>query len=124
MTRPKKLLFICGSSVATSTLAEVKVKQVAKSRGVEIDTYKGKVMDAKNLILSIKPDIVIATAMSDGLRELTKSMSEPPKKVDAINCEPLPSSFRTKISHELFRGLAWYAPAVTGKSSESVVPVT
>ncbi len=75
MTRPKKLLFICGSSVATSTLAEVKVKQVAKSRGVEIDTYKGKVMDAKNLILSIKPDIVIATAMSDGLRELTKSMS-------------------------------------------------
>jgi len=73
--KPVKILLLCGSSVATATLADVRIQKEAKARAVAITTYKGKVMDARILIESLKPNIVVATAMSNNLIEITKALS-------------------------------------------------
>jgi len=62
MGRPAIILVMCGSSVATSNLAAVKLEEEAKRRKVKIKTKKGKVADASMLIKHERPDLVVATA--------------------------------------------------------------
>ncbi len=60
--RPAVILVMCGSSVATSNLAAVKLEDEARRRKVRVVTKKGKVADASMLIQHEKPDLVVATA--------------------------------------------------------------
>ena len=62
MGRPAVILVMCGSSVATSNLAAVKLEDEARRRKVRVVTKKGKIADATMLIEHDKPDLVVATA--------------------------------------------------------------
>ena len=63
MNRPALILIMCGSSVATSSLAAVKLENEAKRRKIKVETRKGKVADATMLIKREKPDLVVSTAV-------------------------------------------------------------
>lgn len=63
MNRPAVILVMCGSSIATSTMAAVKIEDEARKRKVKITVKKGKVSDADMLIQSTRPDVVVATAV-------------------------------------------------------------
>lgn len=62
MNRPAVILVLCGSSIATSTLAAARIADEAKKRNVDINIEKGKVSDASTLIARTKADIIVATA--------------------------------------------------------------
>ena len=51
------ILVICGSGVATSTLAAEKLKSICKEENIDIETYQCKVSDAKARAKMIDPDI-------------------------------------------------------------------
>jgi PTS system galactitol-specific IIB component len=63
MNRPAVILVMCGSSIATSTLAAVKIENEAQKRGISVTVKKGKVSDADMLIRSTKADLIVATAV-------------------------------------------------------------
>jgi len=62
MNRPVVILVMCGSSIVTSNLAAVKLKDEARRREVKIICKKGKVADANTLIEKFHPDFIVATA--------------------------------------------------------------
>jgi galactitol-specific phosphotransferase system IIB component len=62
MGRPAVILVMCGSSVATTNLAAVKLENEAKRRKVKIVTKKGKIADFDMLVNMHKPDLVVATS--------------------------------------------------------------
>jgi galactitol PTS system EIIB component len=64
MGRPAVILVMCGSSVATTNLAAVKLENEAKRRKVKIVTKKGKIADFNMLVDMHKPDLVVATAQT------------------------------------------------------------
>ncbi len=57
------VLVMCGSSIATSTLAAAKIEKEAKSRGVQVNVMKGRVSDVDRLMKSSPVDLVVATAV-------------------------------------------------------------
>jgi len=63
MSRAAVILVMCGSSIATSTLAAVKIEEEARKRNVSVVVKKGKVADADVLLQSTKADIIVATAV-------------------------------------------------------------
>jgi len=64
MGRPAVILVMCGSSIATTNLAAVKLEDEARRRKVKIVTKKGKIADINNLIIATKPDLIVATAQT------------------------------------------------------------
>lgn len=62
MNRPAVILVMCGSSIATSSLAAVKIEDEARRRKVKVTVKKGKVSDTDVLIQTVHPDIIVATA--------------------------------------------------------------
>ena len=64
MGRPAIILVMCGSSIATSNLAAVKLENEAKRRKVKVTTKKGKIADINMLVNSMKPDLIVATAQT------------------------------------------------------------
>ncbi len=64
MGRPAVILVMCGSSIATTNLAAVKLEDEAKRRKVKIVTKKGKIADMDSLIETMRPDIIVATAQT------------------------------------------------------------
>jgi len=62
MNRPAVILVMCGSSIATSSLAAVKIEDEARRRKVKVSVKKGKVSDTEVLIQTMHPDIIVATA--------------------------------------------------------------
>ncbi len=65
MGRPAVILVMCGTSVATSNLAAVKLENEADRRKIKIVTKKGKISDFHMLIELFKPDLIVATARTD-----------------------------------------------------------
>ena len=65
MGRPAVILVMCGSSVATTNLAAVKIEDEARRRKVKVKTVKGKIADFNSLIEMHKPDIAVATAQTN-----------------------------------------------------------
>ena len=63
MNRPAVILVMCGSSVATSSLAAVKIEDEACKRKVKVSIKKGKVADADMLVESTRADLIVATAV-------------------------------------------------------------
>jgi len=55
---------MCGSSVATTNLAAVKLENEAKRRKIKIVTKKGKIADFNMLVKMHKPDVVVATSQT------------------------------------------------------------
>lgn len=45
MTRPKRILIVCGTGVATSTVVAQKVREYCQSQGIDVAIEQGKVMD-------------------------------------------------------------------------------
>lgn len=70
MGRPAVILVMCGSSVATSNLAAVKLEDEARRRKIKIITKKGKIADATMLIEHDKPDLVVATAQINSREDI------------------------------------------------------
>ncbi len=64
MGRPAIILVMCGSSVATTNLAAVKLENEAERRKVKIVCKKGKISDFDTLVDMYKPDLVVATAQT------------------------------------------------------------
>ncbi|MDP2965368.1 MAG: hypothetical protein Q8N39_04920 [Pelolinea sp.] len=64
MGRSAVILIMCGSSVATTNLAAVKLENEAERRKVKIVTKKGKIADFNSLVDMYKPDLVVATAQT------------------------------------------------------------
>ena len=62
--RPAVILIMCGSSVATTNLAAVKLENEAKRRKIKIVTKKGKIADFNMLVNMHKPDLVVATSQT------------------------------------------------------------
>ena len=77
MGRPAVILVMCGSSIATSNLAAVKLENEAKRRKIKIVTKKGKIADINTLISTMKPDLIVATAQT-GARDDIKVFSGVP----------------------------------------------
>jgi PTS system galactitol-specific IIB component len=63
MNRPAIILVMGGSSIATSTLAAVKIEEEAERRGIRVTVKKGKVADADMLISFTKADVVVSTSI-------------------------------------------------------------
>jgi PTS system galactitol-specific IIB component len=61
--KPIKVLVVCATSLATSTMAAVKLEAEFKRRGIPVQINKGRIMDMMPLIRQTKPDLVIATAV-------------------------------------------------------------
>lgn len=64
MGRAAVILVMCGSSIATTNLAAVKLEDEARRRKIKIVTKKGKIADMNTLIETIKPDLIVATAQT------------------------------------------------------------
>lgn len=64
MGRAAIILVMCGSSIATTNLAAVKLEDEARRRKIKIVTKKGKIADMNTLIESVKPDLIVATAQT------------------------------------------------------------
>lgn len=77
MGRPAVILVMCGSSVATTNLAAVKLENEAKRRKVKVVTKKGKIADFDMLVNMHKPDLVVATSQTHD-REHVKVFSGVP----------------------------------------------
>lgn len=65
MGRPAVILVMCGSSIATSNLAAVKIEDEARRRKIKVKTIKGKIADFNSLIEMHKPDVAVATAQTN-----------------------------------------------------------
>ncbi len=62
MTRPAVILVMCGSSIATSSVAAVKIEDEAKKRKIKVSVKKGKVSDTNSLMEMFRPDFIVATS--------------------------------------------------------------
>lgn len=60
--RPIQILIVCATSLATSTMAAMKLEAEFKQRGIPVNVNKGRISDMMPLIAQSKPDIVVATA--------------------------------------------------------------
>ena len=58
-----RVLVVCATALATSTMAAMKLEEEFQKRGIPIKTDKGRIMDMVALIEMTKPDIVVATAV-------------------------------------------------------------
>lgn len=55
----KRILVVCGTGVATSTVVVGKIREHLKSRGVEAEIQQGKVMDLVRG--DVDADLIVAT---------------------------------------------------------------
>ena len=58
-----RVLVVCATALATSTMAAVKLEEEFERRGIPVKTDKGRITDMMPLIEQTKPDIVVATAV-------------------------------------------------------------
>ena len=62
--REIRILVVCATALATSTMAAVKLEEEFERRGIPVKTDKGRITDMMPLVEQTKPDIVVATAVS------------------------------------------------------------
>ena len=59
MTRPKRILIVCGTAIATSTVVAYKVGELLKKHGIKADVSRALTAAAKTA--SKNADLIIAT---------------------------------------------------------------
>jgi len=60
--RPIKVLVVCATALATSTMATMKLQDEFKKRGIPVQITTGRITDMMPMISQTKPDLVVATA--------------------------------------------------------------
>ena len=55
------ILVVCGASIATSTIAAMKIEMESKKRGIPVVIKKGKVSEADALVQSTNADLIVST---------------------------------------------------------------
>ncbi len=61
MPSPKRVLIVCGTGIATATVAAEKVTQALKARGIEIISSQCHSMESPAKVQTFKPHIIVAT---------------------------------------------------------------
>ena len=64
MNRTIKIVVVCATGLATSTMAATKLTRELTKRGVDVKVTKGMIHDLASLVKSGKPDLVVATAVT------------------------------------------------------------
>ena len=64
MNRTIKIVVVCATGLATSTMAATKLTRELTKRGVDVKVTKGMIHDLASLVKSGKPDMVVATAVT------------------------------------------------------------
>jgi PTS system galactitol-specific IIB component len=59
--RKFKVLSVCGTGIATSTVAAEKTKEMLSKRGISVDVIECKVTEVSSKVDSVKPDIIVHT---------------------------------------------------------------
>ena len=55
------ILVVCGASIATSTIAAMKIEMESKKRGIPVTIKKGKASEAEALVRSTNADLIVST---------------------------------------------------------------
>lgn len=64
MNKTVKIVIVCATGLATSTMAATKLTRELTKRGVDAKITKGQIHDLASLVKSGKPDFVVATAVT------------------------------------------------------------
>jgi PTS system galactitol-specific IIB component len=64
MNKIVKVVIVCATGLATSTMAATKLTRELTKRGVDVKITKGQIHDLMSLVKSGKPDFVVATAVT------------------------------------------------------------
>ena len=61
--KPIKVVVVCATALATSTMAATKLEQEFKRRGIPVKMEKGRISDMRALVSMTHPDIVVGTTV-------------------------------------------------------------
>ncbi len=61
--RTFKVLTVCGTGIATSTVASEKCKEMLEERGLTIEVIECKATEVESKILVYKPDVIVHTTI-------------------------------------------------------------
>jgi len=68
MTKEKRALVACGTSIATGTVAAVKVKEIAQEAGIPLKVSQCKIVEVPGKIETFQPHFIVTTGtMPDNL---------------------------------------------------------
>ncbi|GAA0731698.1 PTS sugar transporter subunit IIB [Clostridium oceanicum] len=71
-----RILSVCGTGIATSTVATEKTKELLKRRGLDVEIIECKVLEVSNKILIFKPHVIVhTTPVSDEVTNGIKKFS-------------------------------------------------
>jgi PTS system galactitol-specific IIB component len=59
-----KVVVVCATGLATSTMAATKLKRELKNHGIEVKITSGQIHQLDSLVKMGKPDFVVATAVT------------------------------------------------------------
>lgn len=65
MSKTIKLLTLCGTGGATSSVVATKVREILEEEGYKVIANTAKVIEAKSSFESFKPDIVVASTKAN-----------------------------------------------------------
>lgn len=63
--KPINILVFCGTALATSTVASIKLKEELGKRGIPCKINTGRISDMRSLVNLSNPDVVVATAITN-----------------------------------------------------------
>lgn len=61
--RKYRVLTVCGTGIATSTVAAEKCKEMLKARGLDIEVIECKVTEVETKVPAFMPDVIVHTAL-------------------------------------------------------------
>jgi PTS system galactitol-specific IIB component len=64
LNKTVKVVIVCATGLATSTMAATKLTRELAKRGVDAKVTKGQIHDLESLVKNGKPDFVVATAVT------------------------------------------------------------
>jgi galactitol PTS system EIIB component len=71
MAEKKRVLVVCGTSIATATVGATKVKELANQAGIPVEVIQCKAAEVRGRIQTINPNLII------GMTILPKDLNIP-----------------------------------------------
>ncbi|SHJ18328.1 PTS system, galactitol-specific IIB component [Geosporobacter subterraneus DSM 17957] len=59
--RKYKVLTVCGTGIATSTVAAEKTKEMLKARGLDVEVVEAKASEVASKVQVLNPDVIVHT---------------------------------------------------------------
>lgn len=56
-----KIMCVCGTGIATSTVAHAGIEKICKKHGIEFDIIQCKALEVASKVSTFNPDIIVAT---------------------------------------------------------------